>query len=151
MSFEHVKQIADMVGGKIESVAVLPDGSGAATVSLPLPKDHWIYGYPSVENHGNGWSFEPSPMPLRMERGAITTITIHRLNKDEIRRLTKDEMAELIRSVGKYAIRASTSNGKENDFDPDAMLQNLVVGFLGYWTETGLSSDDFANPKAPTE
>lgn len=32
--------------------------------------------------------------------------------------------------------------------DPDALLQNLVVGFLGYWTNDGLSSDEWANPKA---
>lgn len=56
-------------------------------------------------------------------------------------------LAEIIRKVGKYAVRASTMNGREMDFDPDAMLQNLVVGMLGYWTETGLSSDEFDNPK----
>ena len=38
-------------------------------------------------------------------------------------------------------------NGKEMDFDPGALLQNLVVGMLGYWTENGLSSDEWANPK----
>lgn len=26
--------------------------------------------------------------------------------------------------------------------DPDAVLQNLVVGFLGYWTPDGLSDLD---------
>jgi hypothetical protein len=46
--------------------------------------------------------------------------------------LDKRKMADLIRAAGKYAVRCATMNGKEMDFDPDALLQNLVVGFLGY-------------------
>ena len=53
----------------------------------------------------------------------------------------------MIRLAGKYAVRCATMNGKEMDFDPDALLQNLVVGFLGYFTEDGLDhEDDWANP-----
>jgi hypothetical protein len=36
-----------------------------------------------------------------------------------------------IREAAKYAIRASTLSGKENDFDPDAMVQNFVIGLCG--------------------
>jgi hypothetical protein len=41
--------------------------------------------------------------------------------------------ADDVRAAARYAIRASTMNGKEADFDPDAMVQNVVVGLLGRW------------------
>ncbi len=31
----------------------------------------------------------------------------------------------------------ATMKGKEQDFDPDALIQNLIVGMLGYHTPTG--------------
>jgi hypothetical protein len=66
-------------------------------------------------------------------------------------RMTRTEFAAKIREVGKYATRCATMNGKEMDFDPDALLNNLVVGLLGYWTESGLSSDEWANPPQAME
>lgn len=134
--FDAVNEIANACNGKVEWSAALPDGSGTATVSFPLPTDHWIYGDPSVENKGDGWSYGPPPMPLRM---GVKSAPIHNM--------TREMWADALRKAGKYAIRAATMKGKETDFDPDAMLQNLVVGFLGYWTDDGLSNDDFANPK----
>ncbi len=89
----------------------LPDGSGFAIVSMPLPADHWLYRE----------GYEDPPAPLRM--GTVNPL--------------RQPLAEMIREVGRYAIRASTMNGKSMDFDPDAMLQNLVVGLLGVWTEDG--------------
>ena len=53
--------------------------------------------------------------------------------------------ADMIRAAARYAVRASTMNGKES-FDPDALVQNFVVGLLGYWTPDGLSADAWANP-----
>jgi hypothetical protein len=88
----------------------LPDGSGAFVASLPLPKTHWIYA-----NHEN-----VPPMPMRVGAGA-----------------RRDALAKQIAEAARYAVRASTMNGREMDFDPDAMVQNLVVGLLGYWTEDG--------------
>ena len=88
----------------------LPDGSGVLLASFPLPKDHWIY----TEGHN-----EP-PMPMRIGLGA-----------------KRNELADQIRAATRYAVRASTMNGTEMDFDPDAMVQNMVVGLLGYWTEDG--------------
>ena len=61
-------------------------------------------------------------------------------------RLGAKDFAEKIRKAGKHAVRCATMRGKEMNFDPDALLQNLVVGMLGYWTEDGLSSDEWANP-----
>jgi hypothetical protein len=90
----------------------LPDGSGAFVASYPLPKTHWIYA-----DHEN-----VPPAFMRMGIGQERT-----------------ELALQIASAARYAIRASTMNGKEMDFDPDAMVQNMVVGLLGYWTEDGRS------------
>jgi hypothetical protein len=83
--------------------------------SFPLPKDHWIY------------EEIPAPMPLRMANNAIIMISL----PDREIKLTKEEFIGIIRDIGKYAVRTSTMNGKNMDLDPDAMLQNLVIGFLG--------------------
>ena len=98
---------------KVGGVTVLPDGSAFCTASLPLPEDHWIY-----EETG-----EP-PMPFRM--GTVDLAA-------------RNELTTKIVAVGKYAIKGATMNGKEIDFDPDALLQNLVVGMLGYHTPDGTS------------
>lgn len=115
-----LEEIAAATGGKIEEVASLPDGSGFAVMSMPLPKDHWL-----TAEHIN-----VPPMPFR-------------IGTDDPLRY---ELAEKIRAAGRYAVRSATMNGKEMDFDPDALIQNLVVGMLGYWTADGLSSDSWANP-----
>ena len=148
-SEKEVKDLIESAGGKVTDGAVLPDGSGFMTASFPLPKDHWIYGDRTCENKG----FEYPPMVFRM--GSKQEITIGVGSAVSSRpfpsvSLTREEMAERIRQAGKYAIRAATLKGKDMDFDPDAMLQNLVVGFLGYWTEDGLSREDsWANPPEP--
>ena len=128
MTEELVKQLAADLGGEITDMQRLPDGSGFATMSLPLPKDHWLTANPD--------DFNVPPMPFRVGTGQKLSVA-----------LTRDEMADRIWLAGKYAVRCATMNGKEMDFDPDALLQNLVVGMLGYWTENGLSSNEWANPK----
>lgn len=92
-------------------VTVLPDGSAFFTASFPLPKDHWLY-----EPAG-----EP-PAPFRVGLGP-----------------DRSKCADQIREAARYAIRGATMSGKEKDFDPDALVQNLLVGLLGYgyWTEDG--------------
>ena len=132
---DAVREIAKQVGGEIKEMGRLPDGSGFAIMSMPLPKDHWI----GVEG------YNIPPMPFRMGSGESLRFWRYRL---PIRTtvLNRQEMADRIRAAGKYAIRASTMNGKDMDFDPDAMLQNLVVGMLGYWTADGLSGESFGNP-----
>lgn len=116
MALEIIEQLRQKLGGKIESVGLLPDDSGFATMSYPLPKDHWLY-----QTDDYGYCGEP-PMPMRMGIGP-----------------ERDNLAKMLREAGMYAIRASTRCGKDEDFDPDAMLQNFVVGMLGYWTEDGYS------------
>lgn len=104
-----------IAGGRmtIEGVRGLPDGSGFATGRMPLPKGHWLY----VEGDN------VPPMPFRMG-----TADPNRKN-----------VAESIGRAVRYAIRCATVNGTEMDFDPDALVQNAVVGMLGHWTPDGLS------------
>ena len=42
MSEQFVRRLANDLGGTIDEVGELPDGSGFATMSFPLPKDHWL-------------------------------------------------------------------------------------------------------------
>jgi len=107
----EIERLVSESGGKIDSMGVLPDGSGFATASFPLPKDHWL----TQPGHND------PPAPFKM--GTID--------------LRRREWAEHIRAAARYAIRASTMNGAIEDFDPDAMVQNMVIGMLGYWTPDG--------------
>lgn len=107
---EPLKQIAEAANGKIDEVCLLPDGSGFATMSMSLPKDHWL----------TKDGFNEPPAPWKTGVGDART-----------------QIAAEIRLAAKYAIRASTMNGKIEDFDPDAMVNNFVIGLLGYWTIDG--------------
>ena len=73
-----------------------------------------------MRSHGKA-SLNP-PAPLRMGVSKL-----------------RSELAESIRDAGKYAY-LSTGIG-DVDHDPDAFLQNLVVGLLGYWTSDGYCHD----------
>jgi hypothetical protein len=142
-----VQEIADAVGGEIKEMGRLPDGSGFAIMSMPLPEDHWI----------TQPGYNVSPMPFRMGTKDRVVITRwHWWNRFVWRTVPKpvldrQQMADRIRAAGRYAIRASTMNGKDMDFDPDAMLQNLVNGMLGYWTADGLSGFADDNPQERTQ
>ena len=109
---ELIHEVAESMGGKVNEVGVLPDGSGFATASWPLRKDHWIY----AEGH------EEPPPPFRIELGE-----------------KRKWLADQIREAARVAIRRSTMNGREMDFDPDALVQNLIVCLLGPWTSDGHS------------
>jgi len=116
-----LKEIAKATKGRIDSVAVLPDGSGFATMSMPLPKDHWL------TKKGNN----VPPMPFGIGQCNFPKMKMNRR-----------QWASAIRDAGKFAIRAATDNGKIIDFDPDALLQNLVIGMIGYDTSNRLSCVD---------
>jgi len=94
----------------------LPDGSGFFVGSLPLPKDHWLY-----QKDAEGFT-PPPPMPMLV-------------GTDDPRR---EALAEMIRQAARYAVKASTANGEASDFDPDALVQNMIIGLIGYWTPDGL-------------
>lgn len=117
-----------------DDVTVLPDGSGFAIVSFPLQRSHWIF-----QKGADGFS-APPPMPFRIGVGKAATFT-----------LTREEFADRIWAAAKYAVCGATMHGAMNDFDPDALCQNMVVGMLGYWTNDGLSDDAWANPPAADE
>jgi len=102
-----------MPGDTMRAVA-LPDGTAFSVWSRPLPKDHWLYAE----------TFNAPPMPFRM-------------GVNDPRR---QEWAEKIRAAARYAVRGATLNGKDQDLDPDALVSNMVVGMLGYFTADGLTS-----------
>jgi hypothetical protein len=142
---EPVKTIADAAGGTVTEVGYLPDGSGFATMSSPLPKNHWLYA-----NHPN-----IPPMPFRLGQNEFFMYASREKFGPEggqdaslAHSIGRSSFTRAIVAAGKYAIRCSTLNGAD-DFDPDAMLQNLVVGMIGYWTDTGLTDDACANPERP--
>jgi hypothetical protein len=103
---------------------ILPDGSAFDVISLPLSNDHWIY------RKGEDGFSEPPPMPFRM-------------GTSDSRR---QKFNEMVRAAARYAVKASTMHGQDSDFDPDAMVQNFVVGMLGYHTPDGLGTDKWDNP-----
>src|SRR3990167_3556605 len=112
----RLEDIAKAVDGKIESIDICPDGHGNAVISYPLPKDHWLT---------RPGSNEP-PMPLR-----VGTMDAPRLG------MTRKMWADAIKEAAKYAVRASTENGKIDDFDPDAMVRNFIIGMIGFYTPNG--------------
>jgi len=119
-------KLAEHASGIITECAALPDGSGFATMTLPLPPGHWLTA--------PGDNVPPMPFKIGTVGDAV------------IGHITREQFADAIRAAGKYAVRCATMNGREIDFDPDAMLQNFVVGMLGYWTLDGLSADPTGNP-----
>lgn len=119
-------ELADGVGGTITDVQLLPDGSGFATMSMPLLKDHWLY-----TKGPDGYSLPP-PMPFRMPGGTPE----------------RRALEAKVREAAKYAVRGATMHGADMDFDPDALLQNLIVGLFGYHTPDGLAKVEVEYAKA---
>lgn len=97
-------------------VTRLPDGSGCFVDSFPLPKDHWLY-----KEVG-----EP-PMPLQMGMSP-----------------ERREHEQLLRAAAEYAVRSATRSGTISDFDPDALVQALLVGVFGYCTVDGTRDGELA-------
>lgn len=126
----EIEEIAKTIDGTIKDVQKLPDGSGFTIMSIPLPSDHWIY-----EKDEDGFFPDP-PMPLRTGTKDKVYITIGDHTDTSY---TREELAALLREAGKYAVRGATMGGMHDDFDPDALIQNLIVGALGYWTDDGTS------------
>lgn len=95
------------------STTIFPDGSAFGVLSLPLPTDHWLYR--PREYVGN--SMEPVELPSPcLER--------------------TPENYERATLAIRYAIRGATNCGKDNDFDPDALVQNALYALLGPWPQT---------------
>lgn len=112
----QLKTLAKDLDGNLDEFGSLPDGSGFAVMSLPLPKNHWL----------TKSGFDNPPMPMRIGTG------------NPLRIMMEDALVK----AGRYAVRAATGNGEILDFDPDALVRELVIGMLGYYTTTGLFKDD---------
>jgi len=116
-----ISDLADMTGGTIhECVNDLGDGSGFATMSFPLPEDHWLY---TTDKYG----FTPNPEYRLLVGGHYKT-----------RRYLEDQMLPGVQ----HGIKAATSNGRLEDFDPDALAKNVLIANFGVYTETGLSGSE---------
>lgn len=99
-------RIAEPVATFSEPV-VLPDGSAFATASFPLPKDHWLYAPRGAwDSERDDFAETPHPILTNAQR-------------------------EAVRAAGRYAVRGATMCGKEPDFDPDALVQNLCYALCG--------------------
>lgn len=90
-------------------VVLLPDGPSFGTFTLPLPVDHWLTK--SREYEGN----------------SIASVDFPKQHVLAPRVLYEEKVVEAAR----WAIRASTDCGRYKDFDPDAMVINLVYALCG--------------------
>lgn len=98
-------------------VTVLPDGSAFGLMSFPLPADHWLYA-PREYSEG---ADEPQDLPQPI--------------------LTHALRAQVVDAV-RYAVRGATMCGKENDFDPDALVQNAVYALCGPFSSIERARED---------
>ena len=89
-------------------VTVLPDGSAFFTASFPLPAEHWLYA-PQCEQWDN-----------ERDTSADTPIPI-----------IGNEQRKAVLTAMRWAIRGATMNGKEMDFDPDALALNAAYALCG--------------------
>jgi hypothetical protein len=91
-----------------DKVTVLPDGSAFFCGSFPLPEDHWLYAPQCAEwdSARDTRADTPQPIMTNSHRAAVT-------------------------AAMRWAIRSATMNGKEKDFDPDALAQNAVYALCG--------------------
>ncbi|WP_116791425.1 hypothetical protein [Achromobacter dolens] len=94
-----------------DGVTVLPDGSACALASFPLPATHWLY----AEREYAPGAEEPKDLPAPI--------------------LTHAQRDAVVASI-RYAVRGATMCGKEQDFDPDALVQNAVYALCGPYGPT---------------
>lgn len=46
------------------------------------------------------------------------------------------EVRKAVQAALRYAIKGATMNGRETDFDPDALVRNMMVGLFGYYQKS---------------
>ena len=97
-------------GFTMSEPTLLPDGSGFGIMSFPLPKDHWLY----KESEYEYGAVEPNDLPSPI--------------------LTHAHRQQVIAAI-RYAVRGATLCGKEDDFDPDALVQNAVYALCGPYSK----------------
>lgn len=119
---ELIEDLADATGGAVTGVTALPDGTGFATLSTPLREDHWLYETDALAPGYSG----PSPMPMAGN--------CH----DPLRLILQDHL----QVAARYGVRSATSCGREDDFDPDALVRNVEIGLFGYYGENSPYAHD---------
>lgn len=92
----------------MNDVTVLPDGSAFRVLSFPLPEDHWLYAPPCEE-----WDAERDT------------------SADTPRPIVSNEQREAVKAAIRWAVRGATMNGREMDFDPDALVLNAAYALCG--------------------
>ena len=105
-ALDRMAENARELGLDYEVPTLLPDGSAFGVMSFPLPSDHWLYA-PNEYRDGED---EPIDLPKPILTHAM-----------------RDAVVAAVR----YAIRGATMRGQENDFDPDALVQNAVYALCG--------------------
>ena len=78
------------------------------TAEMALPPDHWLHA--------------PQCPDWDAERDTAADLPLPVLANDQ--RLA-------VKAALRWAIRAATMNGKEMDFDPDALVQNAIYALCG--------------------
>jgi len=84
-------------------------------------KNHWLY-----DARGRT---RPPPMPMRMGTGPL-----------------RAAYEEAVRDASRWAIKSTTNNGTDMNFDPDTMVEHFVIALLGYNTADGTGAP-WENPK----
>lgn len=100
---------------------VLPDGSAFGVMSMPLPKNHWIYA-PQCQEWDN-------------ERDC---------SADLPKPIVGNTLREHVKIAAKWAIRGATMNGTEPNWDPDALMLNFAYALCG---PVGSTIDDIARSR----
>lgn len=104
-------------GDARDGVTMLPDGSAFALASFPLPASHWLY----AEREYAPGAEEPKELPAPI--------------------LTHTQRDAVVAAV-RYAVRGATMCGKEQDFDPDALVQNAVYALCGPYGSAAPAAGD---------
>lgn len=106
-------------------VTVLPDGSAFSTMSFPLPVDHWLTA-PACEQWDSARDESADlPHPI-MNRGCSPQVG----------------------AAVRWAIRAATTRGQCQNFDPDALVQNITYALCGPAFKTAKARDTDLSPTA---
>ena len=118
---EFIETIADAIDGTVLEVGIHPDGeSGFATMSSPLPSDHWLY---VTDQEG----YTPrAHYPMLAGRESMARDFLGKM---------------IVEHGGKHGVKSATSNGRDMDFDPDALVRNVELGLFGLWTDNGLTGN----------
>lgn len=125
---------------------VLPDGSAFAEISFPLPQSHWLY-----KTTPEGYTPEP-PMGLRcgtlkyIQDTTGQPVPTPPIDVLKIESKYRDVLARHVENAVRYGLKCATRDGKEKDFDPDAVVQSTIVGLFGFYTATGLDNWDGVSP-----